>query len=578
MKNNNVLIKKSIVFGIVILFCATSGSSMSFAQNTTKQSDKNPTITEGQILFAPMDSWTTYLIDSNGLVRHTWPSTYFPGESAYLLEDGSILRTIKLSFVYGGDGGGIQKIDWDGSVIWEYRYYTSDYLSHHDICPLPNGNVLLIAWEIKTIEEAIAAGRDPDKLTGNKLMPLHIIEVKPTGPTSGDIVWEWYAWDHLIQEYDSSKANYGVVADHPELIDINYGFTTADWLHTNSIDYNEKFDQILLSVRNFNQIWVIDHSTTTEEAASHSGGNSGKGGDLLYRWGNPQTYDAGNDDDQKYFLQHDASWIKPGCPGEGDILVFNNGLDRPGGSYTSVDEIVPPVDDEGNYYLEPGMAFGPSEPIWTYNCSFFSLLYGGATRLPNGNTLICNGPEGRFFEVTPEGNTVWEYVNEYPTPATNNVFKIQYISTEEPPEPEVPDLHCEGSLSWTRVKPGATVTGSFQVENIGGSDSLLRWNINTSGFDWGIWSFVPSSGENLTPEDGKLTVQVTLEVPTEDDTEFEGYIYVENVDDPTDVDVIPVSLRTQTVFFFTIVQNLFIKLKSISSNQSERIVQMYSLS
>jgi hypothetical protein len=577
MKNNNYLITKIIVFWIVILFCLTSSSSMSFAQNTTKESDKNPTINQGQILFAPMNSWTTYLIDSNGLVRHTWPSTYFPGESAYLLEDGSLLRTMKLSFVYGGDGGGIQKIDWDGSVIWEYRYYTSDYLSHHDICPLPNGNVLLIAWEIKTIEEAIAAGRDPNKLTGNKLMPVHIIEVKPTGPTSGDIVWEWHAWDHLIQDFDPSKANYGVVADHPELIDINYGFTTADWLHTNSIDYNKKFDQILLSVRNFNQIWIIDHSTTTEEAAGHIGGNSGKGGDLLYRWGNPQTYDAGNDNDQKYFLQHDASWIKPGCPGEGDILVFNNGIDRPGGSYTSVDEIVPPVDDEGNYYLEPGMAFGPSEPIWTYDCSFFSLLYGGAIRLPNGNTLICNGPEGRFFEVTPEGNTIWEYINEYPTPATNSVFKIQYISPEEPPEPEVPDLHCEGSLSWTRVKPGTMVTGSFQVENIGGSDSFLRWNINMSGFEWGTWSFVPSSGENLTPEDGKVTIQVTVQVPTEENTEFEGYIYVENVDDPTDVDVVPVSLRTQTVFSFTIAQNLFVKLKSIPNGRLWTI-KMFSLS
>ncbi len=77
-------------------------------------------------------------------------------------------------------------------------------------------------------------------------MPDHIIEVQPTGPTSGTIVWEWHVWDHLIQDYDSSKANYGVVGDHPELVDINYVTSTQqDWMHTNSIDYNEKFDQIL---------------------------------------------------------------------------------------------------------------------------------------------------------------------------------------------------------------------------------------------------------------------------------------------------------------------------------------------
>ena len=127
-------------------------------------------------------------------------------------------------------------------------------------------------------------------------MPDHVIEVKPTGPSSGDIVWEWYVWDHLIQDYDPSQHNYGDVEEHPELIDINFGSYNADWIHTNSIDYNEEFDQILLSSRTFSEIWVIDHSTTTEEAAGHTGGNSGMGGDILYRWGNPHAYRAGRED------------------------------------------------------------------------------------------------------------------------------------------------------------------------------------------------------------------------------------------------------------------------------------------
>ncbi len=260
----------------------------------------------------------------------------------------------------------------------------------------------MIARETKTDAEAIAAGRNPDMIPHRgELWPDHIIEVEPIGPTGGNIVWEWHVWDHLIQDYDPSKQNYGVVADHPELVDINFGSARADWIHMNSIDYNEEFDQILVSVNAFQEIWVIDHSTNSEEAAGHTGGNSGKGGDILYRWGNPQAYRAGNANDQKFFHQHDAQWIESGYPGESNILVFNNGRDRPDGLYSSVDEIVPPVDENGNYSLTPGFPYGPEVQTWVYTAEsptdFYSPNLSGAQRLPNGNTLICNGANGYFF-------------------------------------------------------------------------------------------------------------------------------------------------------------------------------------
>jgi hypothetical protein len=321
----------------------------------------------------------------------------------------------------------------------------------------------------------------------------------------------------------------------------------SDWMHSNSIDYNEEFDKLLLSVHNFNEIWIIDHSTTTEEAAGHMGGNSGKGGDLLYRWGNPQAYRAGTANDRKLFSQHDATWIKPGCPGEGDILVFNNGANRPGSYYSTVDEIVPPVNDNGEYYLEPGPMYGPEAQTWMYTASpptsFYASHLSGAERLPDGNTLICNGETGKIFEVTPEGATVWQYTSPYPTP-TNEVFKVVYIPPEESPEPEVPDLDCSGSLSWTDIEPGATVSGSFQLQNIGDNSSLLNWTIDTSSITWGIWSYTPESGENLTPEGGQVTVHVSVIAPNEENSEFEGYIRVENQNDPNDFDVIPVTLKT----------------------------------
>jgi hypothetical protein len=295
----------------------------------------------------------------------------------------------------------------------------------------------MIAWEYKSKEEAIAAGRNPESIPMGELWPNHIIEVEPIGSSGGNIVWEWHSWDHLIQDYDPSKENYGVVGDHPELIDVNYGSGLfPDWHHVNSVDYNEDLDQIILSVHNFDEIWVIDHSTTTEEAAGHTGGKSGKGGDILYRWGNPETYRAGDKDDKKLFKQHDATWIKPGLPGEGNILVFNNGYGRPETDYSSVDEFIPPVDSSGNYLYQPGTAYGPEEPIWSYSAAdpseFFAINLAGAQRLPNGNTLICNGPHGIFFEVTKEKEKVWEYVNIYPGIIDNQVFKINRYPPDYP--------------------------------------------------------------------------------------------------------------------------------------------------
>ena len=239
---------KIIIFAIVLLCCMVNVTQLPSSQSVSKivKQDMEPTV--GQILFSPMVSSVTYLIERNGVVNHTWPSSFFPGQAVYWLGDGTILRTIRVGVSpgSGGAGGGIQKVKADGTIVWDFRYNTNGFLSHHDIEPLLNGNVLIIAWETMTYAEAIAAGRDPATLVGDEIRPDHIIEVKPIGPTSGQIVWEWHVRDHLIQDFDPTKANYGIVADHPELVDINYVMTSSglssDWLHTNSIDYHEKFD------------------------------------------------------------------------------------------------------------------------------------------------------------------------------------------------------------------------------------------------------------------------------------------------------------------------------------------------
>lgn len=406
--------------------------------------------TTGYTLFAPLRARTTYLIDMNGMLVHEWRSSYTPGLSAQLLPDGSLLRAALVQAnnpfaSQGGAGGRVERISWDGALQWSYDHVGTDACTHHDVEVMPDGNVLMIAWEKKSMSEAVAAGRNTAGATYTEIWSEKVIEVRPDGATGGTIVWEWHVWDHLVQDFDAGKGNYGSVAAHPELMDVNAGDRKADWLHMNSIRYNAARDEIMLSVHATSELWVIDHGTTTEEAASHAGGRRGRGGDILYRWGNPRTYKTGSTADQKLFAQHDARWIETGRPGADDILVFNNGTNRPGGSYSSIEQITPPVATDGSYTREAGQAFAPSATSWTFSAtprtSFYSMNIGGAMRLQDGNTVICEGADGRFFEVASDGSIVWEYVNpvgpagpiaQGQTPANNPVFKVARYAADAP--------------------------------------------------------------------------------------------------------------------------------------------------
>ena len=403
--NNNYIIKTYTTI-FIILISINQGISQNtvglILNDTTKSYD-------GYTLFAPNLAKITYLIDNNGNLVHQWESDFIPAMSVYLLEDGTLLRSAAVTGTTNRTGG-FELFDWDGTLVWDYYSGTQ----HHDIEPMPNGNVLLVLNDRQTANAAIQAGRDPGLIDGNNIRSLSIIEIRQTGLDIGEVAWQWNAWDHLIQEFDNTKDNFGVVADHPELIDVNFAKDGSDdWLHTNSVSYHEELDQIIASNRSTNEIWVIDHSTTTEVATTHEGGNSGKGGDLLYRWGNPIGYGAGTEADQKLFGQHDAHWIESGSNGEGNILIFNNGW--PDRDFSSIEEIVPPVSGNGDYTLNSGTAYEPSTQLWTYTTptqtDFNSQRFGGSQRLPNGNTLICNADSGEFFEVSPDEEIVWKYQN-----------------------------------------------------------------------------------------------------------------------------------------------------------------------
>ncbi|MEI7724811.1 MAG: aryl-sulfate sulfotransferase [Bacteroidota bacterium] len=396
-----------------------------FGQNRTMGLFINDTLNafKGYTLFAPKHNTMTYLINNEGRKVHEWTaSTYAPGQSVYLLENGDLLRTCMVQGGLGsggGEGGRVEEYDWNDNLVWQLDYSTNSYTQHHDIKRLPNGNIIMLVDEKKTLAQAIAAGFNPNNFQPEVtqkgyMLPDCIIEIQPTFPVGGNVVWEWHVWDHLIQDFDATKSNYGIVNAHPELVDCDGDHRSLPlfWNHMNCIDYNPALNQIAMSVRGNSEVWIVDHSTTTAESAGHTGGVHGKGGDLLYRWGNPLTYGAGTVSNQKYFEQHDVEWIKPDCPGAGDLLCFNNGVNR---DYSSIDQITPPVDVNGNYPLVTGNAWGPVNLTWTYVAnpptSLFAHDISGAQRLQNGNTLIDNGPLGTFTEVTPAGTIVWKYIN-----------------------------------------------------------------------------------------------------------------------------------------------------------------------
>ena len=407
-------------------------------------------LADGYIMFAVPNSPSMYLINRKGEVVHEWKGNYGVF-AAYLNDDGSIVGSALDPdfpvFGFGGPFGRIQKITWDNKMLWNYEYANEEHIVHHDFTVMPNGNILALAYEAKSYDEALAKGRKPELIPKSGPWLEKIMEIVPNGKTGGTIVWEWHVADHLIQDNEKAKANYGNPGDHPELLDFNRGVplpkpisqdsvdiliakdraepnTTADnrgadIYHFNAIKYNADLDQVVFSSPTLNEIFIIDHGTTTKEAASHAGGKRGKGGDFLYRWGNPKNYQRGDSTNQKLFGQHDVRWIEKGNPGEGNLTLFNNDISgrKDSLNYSAVLEITPPMDQNGNYVMEKGKPFGPEKPTWTYTApdslSFFSSFISGAHRIKNGNTFINEGAKARFFEVTQEGKIVWEYLNPY---------------------------------------------------------------------------------------------------------------------------------------------------------------------
>ncbi len=394
-------------------------------------------------LIAKSNSNIVSLIDTNNTVLKQWTNlSGNTGYSSYLTEGGILWRSVVATgnqFSGGGMCGRVQKIAWDGTLLFDYVVSNANECSHHDICPLPNGNVMLIVYEKKTAAEVQAAGGSVNAVRWTE----KIIELKPTGLNTATIVWQWNLWDHLVQNLYPTRANYQTsIVQHPELLNINYNNNITDWVHMNGIDYNAELDQIVVSSHFLNEMWVIDHSTTTAQAAGHSGGNADKGGDFLYRWGNPAAYGAAGS--TIFNVVHDAHWVPAGCPRAGWLVGFNNkGVSS---NATAVDLFQPPLNGY-NYDLTLGLAYAPATYGYRHPANGYSSNMGSSQELPNGNMLICLATASKVYEINAAGTQLWSYTSTGAIPQAKRYSRCFMESASATVLTNNPAMCPEGSAS-----------------------------------------------------------------------------------------------------------------------------------
>lgn len=344
----------------------------------------------GYTVISPNTATTSYLIDMKGDVVHEWKTKFRPGLYAELLPNGNLLRGIRFKkdiVPFGGSGSGVQELDWDGNVVWEYIISDKAKVQHHAFQRLENGNTLMLAWESKSYDEAMAKGRkagtipttDGATYAGTKyggIWPDFVVEID----TEGKEVWSWHAWDHVGTGENQFDINF--------ILPMDGYYGDSDWTHLNALDYIPETDQLLLCSRNFGEIYLIDK----------------KSGEMEYRWGNPSAYGKGkapsflDAGDQKLFGPHSAKWL-----GDGKVLIFDNGWQNPEKNHSRVLILDTKID----------------KIVWEYKAknlnSFYSGFQGAVQMLENGNILVTSTNTGHVFEITvgKKPEIVWEFINPW---------------------------------------------------------------------------------------------------------------------------------------------------------------------
>lgn len=428
-------------FFFIISFMAVAQESF-MIPTETRYWDKTKAY-DGYTLFG--SGGKTYLIDMEGHVVHSWNI----GTNPRFTEGGTLLDAA------GGnpsESNWWKELDWNGNIVWQYKETRSTYHPHHDFAKIYNpkfgdSTFIYIANKDLTAQQCLDAGCNPsNSYTGAQMDAVVEVDMK------GNIIWEWCFFNHIVQAIDASKPTYGVIKDNPGKIDLNIrgNPVKSDWLHCNSLDYNQSLDQVVINSVH-GEFYVIDHGNTflKGDAAGSIALAASSKGDFLYRFGDPAKYGQGDppsilDNWEKATSghkqiggAHNIQWIKPGLPGEGNFLIFNNGQNlfetTPQSYIFEIDPFLNSAGVSTGKYVNPPLAGynvvnSPNnnlmkekknlskQVVWRYssknNTSFFSTIGSGAQRLPNGNTFVCAMNDGHFFEICPaDTSIVWEYIN-----------------------------------------------------------------------------------------------------------------------------------------------------------------------
>lgn len=308
----------------------------------------------GYTLFTPYASKNFYLIDMHGRFVYSWDIEYEAAMHGYLLPNGNLLYAGQLEegpfpLEFGGSSGVLIELDWEGNEVWRYE----DLFMHHDFYRMENGNTMILRFDAAPDDTAEKwKGGVPESERKGILWFSSFHEVD----RDGNIVWEWDGCDHFDPEQDV----------------INPLCPRCEFDHYNTCKVLPD-GNILSSSLSLDNVYIIEKSS----------------GDIIWRYGAAEEELSG---------PHDPSLLA-----NGNILVFDNGLHRP---------CCPPA-----YSRVLEINRETREIVWIYQeaspVEFYASFISGCQRLSNDNTLICEGPKGRIFEVTASGEKVWEYINPF---------------------------------------------------------------------------------------------------------------------------------------------------------------------
>jgi len=382
----------------------------------------------GFTVLSPLGTQAAIVIDMNGNVVKQW--------DGYVSSAGGPARVLPGGVVVGAAGANpprqesleLVQRDFDGNVLWRFDH--NEQIETRDAQTKQAKTIWALRQHHDWQREDFPAGYYSPEATpgiqgGNTLILTHTNHIQPkVAPDAmleddrlievsweGKIVWEWVASDHIDDFHLDADARKSIASGN----DSGTGRGAFDWMHMNSAAYvgpNHWYDEgdkrfapnnVIISSRQASFLAIISHDGSAHDGSAHDGS-------VVWQLGPDFSASPELRAIRQIIGQHNAHFIPKGLPGAGNVLVFDNGgasgYGRPS-----------PVALNGqNIYARPTSRVLEIDPVslklvWSYTSpTFFATNISGAQRLPNGNTLITEGPDGRVFEVTKDGAIVWEYI------------------------------------------------------------------------------------------------------------------------------------------------------------------------